>query len=82
MPTSFSDVQLYSRPGGEGLVPEISALCFGNDWGSGIHEADSRGTLENFSREQNYLSLGLVEREAISCDKIYFGLQLLECKWQ
>ena len=52
------------------------ALCFGNDLNSGIQEADSRGTLQKFYREQKYLSLGLIKREAITCGKIsnYFAL--------
>ena len=47
-------------------MPEISqALGFGNNRNSRIHEVDGRGMLGRFSRKQHYLSLGLVEGEAI-----------------
>ena len=62
---SFSNVLLYSRPGRERFVPEISqTLGFRNDGNSGIHEVDGRGMLGRFSREQHYLCLGLIEGEA------------------
>ena len=42
---NFSNVLLYSKPGREGFVPEISqTLGFGNDRNGRIHEVNS-GTL-------------------------------------
>ena len=53
MPTSFSDVVFYSRPGGEGFVPEIpyrhfaSGMIWTVEFKRLIAEALCEGFLEN-----------------------------------